>query len=65
MSHLPYTGGQNGNGITDIDELIAYIHLCPTAMWDDAFMSSYDELIERNYRKRRVREFFDPCSDSD
>jgi hypothetical protein len=65
MASLPYTDGSNGNGITNIDELIAYLYLCPTAYWNTRFLASYGSLIKKNYGKKYVRDFFEPCSEED
>lgn len=65
MASLPYTDGSNGNGIKNIDELIAYFYLCPLAFWDTKFVASYSSLINSNYDKKHVRDFFEPCSEED
>jgi len=45
MAALRYTGGGNGNGITDADELLAYLARCPLAFFDLPFTASYLPLL--------------------
>jgi len=45
MSHLPFTDGSNGNGITCPAMLRKYLATCPLALCDDSFIISYLPLI--------------------
>ena len=45
MSHLPFTDGSNGNGITCPAMLRKYLAAYPLALFDDSFMISYIPLI--------------------
>lgn len=45
MSHLPFTDGSNGNGITCPAMLRKYLAACPLALCDDSFIISYLPLI--------------------
>jgi hypothetical protein len=45
MANLPYTDGSNGNGITDIKELLTYYGKCPLAFLAYGFTDSYHSLF--------------------
>ena len=47
MSNLKYTDGSNGNGLTDVHELLAYLTKYEGAFLDVNFMSSYQNLLLR------------------
>jgi len=47
MSNLPYNVDA-GNGITDVDELYAYMTKCPLCVFDRNFMESYGRILCRN-----------------
>ena len=46
MSHLPYTDGSNGNGLTKAGDLLLYTRKYPVALVDERFMKSYIPLIK-------------------
>jgi hypothetical protein len=54
MSNLLYTNGKDGNGITDIKELIDYFMNNPIALFDCGFLRSYYILIINSFDKRSL-----------
>jgi hypothetical protein len=54
MATLPYTNGKDGNGITDLKELIHYFISNPLALFDCGFLRSYYILITHSFEKRSV-----------
>lgn len=63
MAYLPYTDGSNGNGITDVYELLQYLEQYPIAWMDHGFIGSYEPLLnsyaakleEKVERKKRTK----------
>jgi len=53
MAGLPYTDGSNGNGITDLDQLIDYFDKYPIAWLDIGFVYSYMPLLKTNKKKAK------------
>ena len=54
MATLPYTNSKDGNGISDIKELIHYFISNPLALFDCGFLRSYYVLIIKTFDKRSV-----------
>jgi hypothetical protein len=54
MATLLYTNGNDGNGITEIKELIHYFIKNPIALFDCGFLRSYYILIMHSFDKRSL-----------